>query len=102
MLQDDVVIFTASTTPRLVRAQIPDSDSTLYWYSYVPFVPENPIQINTGTYEFKIEYGTSVSTNFIGWIQQHEDIQSVMSYTPEDDEQNPLTIRFKTMNEGVL
>jgi hypothetical protein len=73
-----------------------------YFYCYVPFVFDQPILVRNGEYKFKIEVPSFPNEQFIGWISQHEDIQTEINYNVIGDINNPLTIRFKQYREGIL
>lgn len=74
-----------------------------YSHTYHPIIPNNPIQIEKGLYTIRLESsGYSFSnSDYIAWIQQHEDIQNQMEYTPENDFENPLTVRIKIYKTGI-
>lgn len=76
-----------------------------YMHVYHPIVPVDPIQLENGTYTFKIMVISDYSVtgnSFLGWIKQHEDIQLPMNYVPTSDIQNTFTLRFKVYKEGIL
>jgi hypothetical protein len=75
-----------------------------YFHVYYPLIPTNHVKIEAGSYDFILSASGYVysSTSFIGWIQQHEDIQTSVDYTPINDSQNPLTLRIKAYKEGIL
>lgn len=75
-----------------------------YFHVYYPLIPTNHVKIEAGAYDFVLSSsGYTYSPNsFIGWIQQHEDIQATVDYTPINDSQNPLTLRIKAYKEGIL
>ena len=75
-----------------------------YFHVYFPIMPVNPMQLESGAYRFKLiaPGGYSATQNsFIGWIQQHEDLQNVMDYEPSNDSENSFCIRFKVYKEGI-
>jgi len=74
-----------------------------YIRAYYPIIPANPIQIGRGNYTCRIYpiSGYTSGATFIGWVKQHENIQNTMSYLPLSDDQNSLTIRFKSFKEGI-
>jgi len=78
---------------------IKDSLSTTNNYAHVffPIIPTNPIQIEKGLYTIKLSSTgyTATSSSYLGWIQQHEDIQAELEYVPENDTENPFSIRIK-------
>ena len=77
--------------------------SSNYAHAFHPVLPDNPIQIEAGLYTVKLTSSgyAFTSSDYIGWIQQHENIQNSMEYTPSNDTKNPLTIRIKTYSEGI-
>jgi len=77
--------------------------ATAYAHTFYPVLPDNPVQIEAGLYTIKLT-ATGYSFNssaYIAWIQQFENIQNAMEYTPENDTKNPLAIRIKTYKEGI-
>lgn len=71
---------------------------------FYAIVPTSPVFLERGSYTIRISatgYSPS-STSFIGWIQQHENIQNVMTYTPLRDDQNSFAVRYKEYQEGIL
>ena len=70
---------------------------------FYPIIPTNPVQIENGSYTITLSAAgyTASNSSFIGWIQQHENIQNEMSYTPVDDSGNTFAIRFKSYKEGI-
>lgn len=75
-----------------------------YMHVYHPIVPNDPIQLEKGTYTFRISAVSDYEAkpdSFLAWIKQHEDIQLPMQYVPTSDARNTLTIRFKEYKNGV-
>jgi len=75
-----------------------------YIHSFIPIMPLTPLKIEKGSYSLRLSasgYSPNASS-FIGWIQQFEDVQNVMSYLPLDDSQNSLAFRVKEFKEGIL
>jgi len=74
-----------------------------YLYSFYPVIPTNPLKIEKGDYILRLKTSgyTASGSSFIGWIQQHEDIQNSISYNPINDSQNPLAFRVKIYKEGI-
>lgn len=80
-----------------------DISPTLFAHTFHPVLPDNPIQIEAGLYTIKLTATGYAFNNsaYIAWIQQHENIQNAMEYTPISDTENPLTVRIKTYKEGI-
>jgi hypothetical protein len=74
-----------------------------YAHVFYPIIPANPVQLQPGSYTFKIKSksGYVASDRFLGWIKQYNDIQNAMSYSPTSDRQNSFAIRFKIYREGI-
>jgi hypothetical protein len=92
---DDDIIFSQQFDSADIKASIPTTDN--YAHVFYPVVPNNPIQIESGLYTIKLSasgYSPS-STSYLGWIQQFENLQLEMDYVPENDSENPLSIRIK-------
>lgn len=83
-----------------------DSIETLNDYARVffPIVPLVHIQLERGEFTIKLSSSgyTHTPSSFLGWIQQHEDLNNELSYTPSGDDQNPLALRLKIYKEGIL
>lgn len=75
-----------------------------YAIVFYPILPDNPIQIEKGNYTIKLSSTgyTYSSTSYLAWIQQHENLQNNLAYTPIYDSENPLAFRIKELKEGVL
>lgn len=71
---------------------------------FYPVINDNPCQIERGTYTITLSSSgyTQTSSSYIGWIQQFEDIQNVLSYTPSGIGSRPLAVRIKDYKEGIL
>lgn len=100
MAKDGVEVFQKQFTATQVKNSLGTTDN--YFHVYYPIIPDKPIPLSSGTYTFTISGVIYTEATFIGWIQQHEDIQSIMEYVPNDDSENPLTIRFKEYREAIV
>lgn len=92
---DNDIIMSQDFDSADIKASL--STSNNYAHVFYPIVPSNPIQIEYGTYTIKLSasgYSPSESS-YLGWIQQHENIQNVMDYVPSYDTENSLAIRIK-------
>jgi hypothetical protein len=96
------VVFSKAFSSNDIKSSIGTVDD--FAHVFYPVIPDYPIQIESGNYTIKLTAsGYSASgTSFIGWIQQHENIQNEMTYIPVDDSQNSFSIRFKSYKEGSL
>jgi hypothetical protein len=94
-------VFSKSFTSSDIKTALSTTDN--YAHVYYAISPTNPVQIEKGAYTFTLTASgyTPTESSFIGWIQQHENIQNEMSYDPIDDEQNSLCIRYKSYREGI-
>jgi len=99
MAKDGVEVFSDTFTAADVKTALGTTDN--YFHVYYPITPSNPIQLTAGTYTFTIDAPNYSPDGFVGWIQQHEDVQTPFSYESSDSSQNPLTIRFKEYREGI-
>ena len=96
------VIFSKTFTASDIKASIPTSNN--YAHVFYPIIPTNPVQIQKGSFTFRLIAGSGYSvtqSSFIGWIKQHEDIQNRMSYNPASDNDNTFAIRFKMYKESI-
>jgi hypothetical protein len=75
-----------------------------YIHAFYPIVPSSPFQLENGLYVAKLSSSgyTAKSNSFMGWAQQHENIQNKMDYLPFSDSRNPLAMRVKVYKQGVL
>ena len=96
--RDSEIIFTQDFTSEEIRLVTGN-----YAHVFYPIIPINPVQIEAGSYKFRIKAksGYLAGEQFIGWIKQYVDVQNEMSYTPIDDSQNTFAIRFKKYREGI-
>lgn len=96
--RDTEIIFSQDFTSEEIRAKTGN-----YAHVFYPIIPINPVQIEAGSYKFRIKAksGYLAGEQFIGWIKQYVDVQNEMSYTPIDDSQNTFAIRFKKYREGI-
>lgn len=70
---------------------------------FFPIVPEYPIHLDRGLYTARLSatgYAFSFGS-FIGWVQQHENLNNEMDYTPLFDTENPLALKMKQFKEGI-
>lgn len=96
--RDSEIIFSQDFTSEEIRLATGN-----YAHVFFPIIPINPVQIEAGSYKFRIKAksGYLAGEQFIGWIKQYVDVQNEMSYTPTDDSQNTFAIRFKKYREGI-
>lgn len=94
-------VFTKSFNSSDIKASIPTTDN--YAHVFYPVIPDNLVQIESGSFTIKLTSSgyTPTNTSFIGWVQQHENIQNEMSYVPGNDAGNSLSVRFKSYKEGI-
>lgn len=79
-------------------SDIKTSLGTAFNYAHV-FYPVNfeTTQLGKGTYTLELSasgYSPSESS-YVGWVQQHEDLNNLLDYEPLSDAQNPLAFRLK-------
>lgn len=76
-----------------------------YFHFWFPIIPDAPMFLEKGDYTMTLEPDNTYFYNrkrFIAWIQQHENLNNTMDYTPSNDAENPLAFRLKVMKEGIL
>lgn len=101
MIKDASTIFSKTFTSSDLKSALGTLDD--YLYSFHPIIPNSPIRIKKGTYNFKLTH-TGYSFNessFLGWGQQYEDRQNPVSYTITGSSSIPLAFRIKTKKEGI-
>lgn len=96
--KDSEIIFTQDFTSEEIRLATGN-----YAHVFFPIIPINPVQIEAGSYKFRIKAksGYLAGEQFIGWIKQYVDVQNEMSYTPTSSASNTFAIRFKKYREGI-
>ena len=101
LIKGGVTIFSKSFTSVLIKLSLSTSDN--YAHAFYPIIPDLPIQIEKGLYKLKISSSgyTETDSSYMAWIQQFEDIQNEMSYTPSGDQENSLAFRLKLYKEGI-
>lgn len=94
-------VFTKTFDCDDIKTALSTTDN--YAHVFFPIIPTNPVQIEAGLYTISITASGYTATvgSFLGWIQQHENIQNEMEYVPVNDEENPLAVRYKIYKEGV-
>lgn len=92
---DDDVIMSKQFDCDDIKTALSSTDN--YAHVFYPIIPTSPIQIEYGTYTIKLSASGYSPTNasYLGWIQQHENIQNIMDYVPSDDTKNSLALRIK-------
>lgn len=82
-----------------IKAALNTTDD--FAHVFYPVVFDDPVQLDAGTYSLKLSASgySPTGSSFIGWIQQHEDLNMELDYTPLSDSDNPLAFRLKTYKE---
>jgi membrane-bound metal-dependent hydrolase YbcI (DUF457 family) len=102
ILQGVTTIFSKAFTSADIKSAL--STANNYAHVFYPVIPSDPLLLNSGDYTAKITasgYTFSVSS-FLGWIQQHEDLNNELDYTPANDIENPLSMRIKETRKALL
>lgn len=88
-------VASKSFTSTDIKNSVPTANN--YLHCFYPVIFDNNIQLEKGDYTVKISASgyTYSASSFIGWIQQHENLNNNLDYTPVGDEENPLALRFK-------
>ena len=101
LIKSATTIFSKTFTSTSIKLSLGTSNN--YAHAFYPIIPDEPIQIEKGTYKLKISTSgyTQTNSSYIAWAQQFEDIQNEMSYTPSGDGENSLAFRLKIYKEGI-
>lgn len=96
LIQSGVTLFSKS----FIESDISLAD---YAHTFFPVIPNVLLPLDAGLYTIRISSSgyTFADNNRLGWIQQHENIQNSMEYTPINDYQNPLSVRIKIYTKGI-
>lgn len=88
-------VFSQSFTSADIQDALGTAEN--YMHVFFPIVPASPIQLDRGLYEVVLSATgyTATASSFIAWVQQHENLNNILDYTPSSDEQNPLALRLK-------
>ena len=88
-------VFSQSFSSNDIKASLNTTDN--YAHVFYPVVPSSPLHLERGTYSVELSASGYASSNssFLAWVQQHEDLNNLLDYTPVSDEQNPLALRIK-------
>lgn len=100
-VSDDALVFAQEFDSNDIKAAI--STVNNYAHVFYPVIPESKLKLNAGTYRAELtstDY-TYQTDSFLGWIQQHEDLNNELDYTPSNDLENPLAMRIKVLKEGI-
>jgi len=101
ILKDAQVIFSKSFTSSDIKTAMDTSED--YLYAFYPIMPDDPIHLERGEYQAKLSAtGYKNGNSFLGWVQQHENVQNEMAYTPSNDSANPLAMRIKVLKQGII
>lgn len=97
-----ITIFSQDIDLSLIKSQV--GTTADYMHLFYPVIPAKALLLEKGEYSISIEAGTYSYSNgsYLGWSSQHENIQSIFSYTPIDDTKNPLALRIKVFNKGMV
>lgn len=80
-------------------ADIKSSLSTVnnYAHTFHPVIFDNPVFLERGNYDIILSASgyTPGPSSFIGWIQQHEDLNNELDYESLTADKNPLALRLK-------
>lgn len=95
------VVFSKDFTSADIKMSLLTSDD--FAHAFYPVIPNDPVQLEIGTYTLRISSSgyTETNTSYLAWAQQFEDIQNEMSYTPSGTEENSLAFRLKIYKEGI-
>jgi len=87
--------FSASFTSADIKASLATANN--FAHVFFPIVPSEPLHLDRDTYlvELSATGYTATDSSFLGWIQQHEDLNNILDYVPSGDDQNPLALRIK-------
>jgi hypothetical protein len=99
---DDSEVFSETFTSEDIKEALNTVNN--YAHVFKPFIPAIKTKIEAGNYTAKLEaisgYNLTFSS-FIGWVQQHEDLNNDLAYEPSNDSQNPLATRLKILKRGI-
>lgn len=89
-------LYSKSFTSADIKASLDTTDN--YAHVFFPIIPENPIQIESGAYTFKLQAsGYTVNTSsYLAWVQQHEYIQTELENEIENFTELPFSVRIKS------
>jgi hypothetical protein len=95
VLKGSELLFSKSFTSAEIKTAMSTTDN--YAHVFYPIIPDNGIQLEGGTYKFRISASgyTASESSYMGWIRQFENIQTELDYVPYSDLQKPYSIRIK-------
>ena len=101
LLKGANVIFSKDFTSADIKLSLTTANN--FAHAFYPIIPNNPIQLEKGTYKIRISAIGYVENglSYMAWAQQFENIQNEMSYTPSGDNENSLAFRLKIYKEGI-
>lgn len=101
LLQGLNTVFSKTFSSSDIKTSLSTTDN--YAHVFYPIIPDQPTQINAGTYVARITTSgyTPTDSSFIAWIQQFENLNNPYDYVLDDDNQLPLALRFKVLTEGI-
>ena len=95
ILKGSETLFSKSFTSEEIKSSLLTTNN--YAHVFYPIIPENGIQLESGTYKFRLSATgyTPTDASYLGWIRQFENIQTELDYVPETDFEKPYSIRIK-------
>lgn len=99
--QGETALFEGSFTSAEMKAAIGTTQN--YFHVFYPVIAEPALKLERGTYTIELtSSGYEYEMNsFVGWIQQHENLNNELDYEPASDVENPLAFRIKVYKEGI-
>lgn len=96
LLKGVQTLYSKSFTSADIKASLDTTDN--YAHVFFPIIPENPIQIESGVYTFKLQAsGYTVNTSsYLAWVQQYENIQTELENEIENFTELPFSVRIKS------
>jgi hypothetical protein len=99
--ENDDTVFNKTFTAADLKTALNTTNN--YFHTFHPLVSTNPVQLGEGSYSATLSSSgyTYSSSSYIAWIQQHENLNNILDYTPLSDNENPLAMRLKIYSQGI-
>ena len=95
VLRGVTVVGAKTFTSDEIKAEL--NTTVNFAHVFHPVIFDSPFFLDAGVYTIKLSHSgySRTSSSFIGWIQQHENLNNQLDYIPNNDSEKPLAIRLK-------
>jgi hypothetical protein len=101
VLKDGEIIYSHAFNSVDIKLSL--STTNNYAHVYFPIIPTLPMVMEKGSYIARLTASNyeATSTKFLGWIRASESVSNIIT-VPPNSLGYPLSMRIKTLNQGIL